>query len=111
MARCRRPGHAARRHLHPTRTQRSLDKYGLSEQNRVAADVIAEWDPALSIDRLVVNPTRDPMRVTIALSGEVGDKRPEVLATLLAERLGKRIDLALSFQPVYRGLSPDDEPA
>jgi len=51
----------------------------------VAADVIEEWDPALTIDRLVVNPTRDPMRVTIELSGEAGDKRPEVLASLLAE--------------------------
>jgi len=45
------------------------------------------------------------------LSGKAGDKRPEVLADLLAERLGKRIDLALSFQPVYRGMSSADEPA
>ena len=89
----------------------ALDRYGLSEQNRVAAAVIEKWDPALTIDRLVVNPTRDPMRVTIALSGDAGDNRPEVLASLLAERLGERIDLVLSFQPVYRGLSSDDEPA
>ena len=89
----------------------ALDKYGLSQQNRVAADVIKTWDPALSIDRLVVNPSRDPMRVTIALSGDAADNRPEDLARLLAERLGRRVDLALSFQPVYRGLSPDDGPA
>jgi uncharacterized hydrophobic protein (TIGR00271 family) len=89
----------------------AIETYGQSEQNRVAAGVIEEWDPTLTIDRLVVNPTRDPMRVTVELSGEAGDKRPELLASLLAERLGNRIDLALSFQPVYRGLSPDDEPA
>lgn len=89
----------------------ALERYGQSDQNRVAADVIAEWDPALSIDRLVVNPTRDPMRVTIALSGDAADNRPEDLASLLAERLGRRIDLVLSFQPVYRGLSADDGPA
>jgi uncharacterized hydrophobic protein (TIGR00271 family) len=89
----------------------ALDKYGQSEQNRVAADAIEQWDPTLSIDRLVVNPTRDPMRVTIALSGDAADHRPEDLASLLAERLGERIDLVLSFQPIYRGLSADDEPA
>jgi hypothetical protein len=77
----------------------------------VAADAIERWDPTLSIDRLVVNPTRDPMRVTIALSGDAADHRAEDLASLLAERLGERIDLALSFQPVYQGLSAADEPA
>lgn len=89
----------------------AVETYGQSEQNRVAAHAIEEWDPTLTIDRLVVNPTRDPMRVTVELSGEAGDKRPEALASLLAERLGKRIDLAVSFQPVYRGLSDGDEPA
>lgn len=89
----------------------AVETYGQSEQNRVAAHAIEEWDPTLTIDRLVVNPMRDPMRVTVELSGVAGDKQPEVLASLLAERLGKRIDLAVSFQPVYRGLSGSDEPA
>jgi uncharacterized hydrophobic protein (TIGR00271 family) len=89
----------------------AIETYGQSDQNRVAAGVIGDWDSTLTIDRLVVDPTRDPMRVTIELSGEAGDKRPEVLADLLAERLGRRIDLALSFQPLYRGMSSPDEPA
>jgi hypothetical protein len=46
--------------------------------------------------------------VTIELSGDAADHRPEDLASLLAERLGERIDLVLSFQPVYRGLSVDE---
>ena len=46
-----------------------------------------------------------------ASSGQAGDERPEALADLLAERLGRRIDLALSFQPVFRGMSSTDEPA
>lgn len=89
----------------------AIETYGWSDDNRVAADVVAEWDPAVAIDRLVVDPTRNPTRVTIEVSGAAEEKQPERLAAMLAEGLGRRVDLALSFRPVYRGLAGDDEPA
>ena len=86
----------------------AVQTYGLSDRNRTAADVVGEWDPSLGIDRLVVDPTRDPTRVTIELSGQLTEENPSVLATMLAERLGDEVELAVSFRPIYRGLSGSD---
>jgi len=88
----------------------AVETYGLSDRNRLAADTVREWDPSLTIDRLIVDPTRDPTRVTIELSGEVRDQEPGILAGMLARQLGNQVDLAISFRPLYRGLSETDEP-
>jgi uncharacterized hydrophobic protein (TIGR00271 family) len=83
----------------------AIETYGVSDRNRIAADVVLEWNPDVSIERLVVDPTVDPTRVTVELSGLASSNEPAMLATLLADRFEERIDLAMSFRPVYRGQS------
>ncbi|MFV2064342.1 MAG: hypothetical protein ACC726_12640, partial [Chloroflexota bacterium] len=87
----------------------AIETYGQSDKNRVAADVIAEWDPSLTVTRLVVDTTERPLRISLEVSGEGLTEVPDVLAALLARRFDSGVELTLDFQPVYLGAATVDE--
>ena len=83
----------------------AVQTYGLSDRNRAAVEVVQEWDPSFSIESLVVDPTRKPTLVTVLVAGADEPQEGLRLASMLAERLEVPVDLALSYQPVFRGQS------
>ena len=79
----------------------AVERWGDSKANRVAAEVVNDWDPTMTLENLVVDTTVDPTRVTVDIAGSTAPQETEALADSLASSLEEPVVLRLRFRPEF----------
>ena len=68
-------------------------------------DVVAEWDPTLTLDTVEVDHSASPLAVSIAVFGPQPPNDPNVLAALLGEQEGEEVAVSVRYTAL---LASDD---
>ncbi len=79
----------------------AVQRWGDSNANRIAAEVVREWDPTLSLERLVVDTTKKPASVVVEVAGPSAPQDTEALAESLADSLEQPVRLLIRFRPEF----------
>ena len=79
----------------------AIQRWGDSNANRIAAEVINEWDSSLALENLVVDTTADPTQVVVDLAGSAVPEETDALADSLASSLEEPVILRLRFRPEF----------
>ena len=66
-------------------------------------DVVAEWDSTLTVDDVSVDYSESPLQVDVAVSEPRAPRDPDSLATLLSEREGGEVAVALRYTALLTG--------
>ena len=79
----------------------AIQRWGDSNANRIAAEVINEWDSSLALENLIVDTTADPTQVVVDLAGSAVPEETDALADSLASSLEEPVILRLRFRPEF----------
>jgi len=79
----------------------AVQRWGDSNANRAAAEVVTEWDPTMALENLVVDTTTKPTRVVVDLAGASAPQDTDALADSLAASLEEPVILTIRFRPEF----------
>ena len=60
-------------------------------------EIVAEWDPTLTLDTVEVDHSASPLAVSIAVSGPQPPSDPNALAALLSEQEGEEVAVSVRY--------------
>ena len=81
----------------------SWQRLGQSNSVVVIAGDVSDWAPGLTLDRIEIDRSSDPLLVSVSVIGTAAPPDPSSLAGLLAEDLGEAVDVDVVFVPVSSG--------
>ena len=67
------------------------------------AEGVTEWDPTMTLDGVLIDHSKEPVVVTITVAGRGSAPDATVLASRLAERWDRAVDVDVVFVPVDSG--------
>lgn len=79
----------------------AVQRWGDSNANRIATEILSEWDSALTLENLIVDTTTKPTQVVVDLAGATAPVDTDVLADSLASRLEEPVVLKVRFRPEF----------
>ena len=79
----------------------AVQRWGDSNANRVAAEVVNEWDPTMALENLIVDTTTEPTQVLVDLAGSTAPQETDALADSLASSLEEPVILKIRFRPEF----------
>ncbi len=66
-------------------------------------EVVAEWDPTLTVDAVDVDHSASPLAVSVAVSGPQPPDNPDGLAALLSRQEGEAVTVSVRYTALFTG--------
>lgn len=66
-------------------------------------EVVAEWDPTLTVDAVDVDHSASPLAVPVAVSGPQPPDNPDGLAALLSRQEGAAVTVSVRYTALFTG--------
>lgn len=66
-------------------------------------EVVAEWDPTLTVDAVAVDHSASPLAVAVAVSGPQPPNDPDGLAALLSQQEGEEATVSVRYTALFTG--------
>jgi uncharacterized hydrophobic protein (TIGR00271 family) len=70
-------------------------------------EIVAEWDPTLTLDAVEVDHSASPLAVSIAVSGPEQPGDPDTLAALLSDQEGEDVAVSIRYTQLLTGNQPN----
>jgi uncharacterized membrane protein len=80
----------------------SYYKIERSQAEVVVVRAVNDWDPALTVQKVTLDPKSDPTTVVVVVSGATMEENPAGLAAEIASATDEAIELQLIFEPVTK---------
>lgn len=80
----------------------SYYKIERSQAEVVVVRAVNDWDPALTVQKVILDPKSDPTTVVVVVSGATMEENPAGLAAEIASATDEAIELQLIFEPVTK---------